>query len=541
MRVWPAFFDRGRLGGRCARFAAAFWSTAWLCGCVAQAPVPDPPEARSIGNGFGYRAVDTGRLPGREPALPGRYMVLAFSGGGTRAAALAQGVLRELEATRSPVAPDLTLLEAVDMVSSTSGGSVAAANFVLQGRKGYRHLDAPDGFLLHNGMADLIGGVLSPLDIGERMVTAKSRVQLLSALLRRTVFGNATFEVLKEQQSRHPPLLVLNSADMATGERFPFVQRQLDRLCLDLRDIALADAVTASAAFPIALTPLRLPDRSPCPAQASGQGARVIDGFLNEAGVTRAGLAAACRGGRPTLDTRPDAFRARGRRQLPLLNLDACGRPLPPNDPGRIRFIHLLDGGIADNLGLAEPLETLTDRGDDARVVNAILKGDVREVVVIAVNARSQPSTGVGGGTGTPGILSMAGAVASTTIDGRSGGLLAELESLPALLRDTFDDIPDGAPKVTIIPVDFELIQDPACRTRFQGIGTNWSLSPQDVAALQDIASAILRATPGFLELAGVPDAPNATQAGQARAVRACNRLLPVPHSPEQPLAFGPD
>ena len=96
-------------------------------------------------------------------------------------------------------------------------------------------------------------------------MTSKSRVQLPSALLRRSVFGDATFETLRAQQPRHPPLLVLNSADMATGERFPFVQRQLDRLCLDLREIALADAVAASAAFPIALIPLRLPDRSPLP------------------------------------------------------------------------------------------------------------------------------------------------------------------------------------------------------------------------------------------------------------------------------------
>ncbi len=528
MRVWTRLAMTSALVG-------------WLCGCATQAPIPNPPDAKGIGDGFGYKAVDTGRLPGREPALPGHYVIVAFSGGGTRAAALAQGALRELEATRSPVAPDFTLLEAVDMVSSTSGGSVAAANFVLRGRTGYRRLDAPDGFLLHNGMTELIGGVLSPLNILERTMTSKSRVQLLSALFRRTIFGDATFRTLQEQRSRHPPLLVLNSADMATGERFPFVQRQLDRLCLDLRDIALADAVTASAAFPIALTPLRLPDRSPCPAQATGQGARVIDGFLNESGVTRAELAAGCRDGRLVLDTQPAAFRARSRRQLPLLNLDACGRALPPDDPDRLQFVHLLDGGIADNLGLAEPLETLTDRGDDARVVNAILKGDVREVVVIAVNARSQPSTAIGHGTGTPGILSMAGAVASATIDGRSGGLIAELESLPALLRDTFHGIPGGAPKVTVIPIDFELIQDPACRTRFQEIGTNWSLSSEKVTALQEIASAVLRASPSFLDLAGVPNPASATQAGQTRAIRACNRLLPLPPSPEQPLAFGPE
>lgn len=516
-----------------------------LCGCVTQAPVPDPSAALEIGSFFGYQAANTGRLPGHEPALPGRYVVLAFSGGGTRAAALAQGVLRELEATRSPVAANLTLLEAVDMVSSTSGGSVAAANFVLRGRDGYRRLDAPDGFLLHNGMTELVGGILSPLDIAERAVTEKSRIQLLSAMFRHTTFGDATFGTLLGQRPRHPPLLVLNAADMATGERFPLVQRQLDRLCLDLRDIALADAVSASAAFPIALTPMRLPDRSPCPAQSSGRGRAVIDGLLNEAGERRAALAAGCTDERPVLnigpvlDTRPGAYRSRGRRQRPLLNLDACGRALADDDPARVHYVFLLDGGIADNLGLAEPLETLTDRGDDVRVVTAIAAGEIREVVVIAVNARSQPATAIGHGTGIPGIVSMAGAVIAASIDGRSGGLVAELESLPALLRDTFRDIPGGPPKVTILSVDFEAIQDAGCRSRFLEIGTNWSLPANTIAALQGMGSAILRASPGYLKLAGVPDPSNATQAGQARAIQAC-RMLSDPAFPGPPPVFGP-
>lgn len=516
-------------------------STAWavvaiglaLCGCVEQAQVPDLKAARGMGAGFGYRATDTGRIPGQEPALRGRYVVLAFSGGGTRAAAFAQGALRELEATRSPAVPELTLLEAVDMVSSTSGGSVAAANFALRGRAGYRILDAPDGFLLQNGMTPLVAGVLDPLDLAERSLTSKSRVQLLSAWFRRSLFGEATFATLRQQRPRHPPLLVLNSADMATGERFPFVQRQLDRLCLDLRDIALADAVAASAAFPIALTPMRLPDWSPCSAQTSPAGIDLVGGFLNEAGTSKAGLAAGCRGGRATLDISASAFLGRGRRQFPLLNLDDCGQPRKANDEARVRFVHLLDGGIADNVGLSEPLETLVDRGDDASVVNAIRDGAVFEVVVVAVNARSQKMTEVGRDSSTPGLVSMASAVVGAAIDGRSDGLFAQLETLPGLLRDTFQS---KAPHVTSLPVHFELIQDPVCRARFQAIGTNWSLSAREVTALQEMASAMLRSQPDFLRLAGEDKAQLAV--GQARAGRACARLA---GAYDGPPAFGPE
>lgn len=503
-----------------------------LCGCVQQADVPDPPQASGIGEGFGYRAADTGRMPGLERALPQTYVVLAFSGGGTRAAAFAHGALRELGATRSRAAPDLTLLDAVDMVSSTSGGSVAAANFVLRGPEQFRMLDQRGGFLAHNGMVDLVAGTLDPFDIVERIVTPKSRIQLLSAWFRDQVFGGATFNTLRQQRGRHPPLLVLNSADMASGERFSFVQRQLDRLCLDLRDIKLADAVAASAAFPIALTPMRLPDRSPCDPQLKGRGARVIKQYLDEGGEDLDGLAAACRNGGPVLNTTPSAFRSRGRRQFPLLNLTACGAPIAEDDAARIRYVHLLDGGIADNVGLAEPLEILTTGGSDFALRTAITTGQVKRIVVIAVNARSQPSTRLGRTTTTPGLLAMAGAVVDAAIDGRSGGLFAQLDTLSALLDATYGK---GVVKTTVVPVDFEVIQDPVCRARFQEIGTNWSLSDRDVMALQEMASAILRASPGYLDIAGID--PGEMGVGQDRADRACRRLA---GQFDGPPAFGP-
>lgn len=503
---------------RWAQFCMIATIAPFLLGCVPQADVPNPLEAHAIGPHNGYRAVDTGRVPGQEAALAQTYVVLAFSGGGTRAAAFAQGALRELEATPSPDAAGLTLLEAVDMVSSTSGGSVTAANFALRGRPGYRILDQKGGFLQQNGMTDLILGTLSPLDMAERAVTEKSRIQLLSAWLKRSLFAEWNFATLADQKFRHPPLLVLNSADMATGEPFPFTQKQLDHLCLDLRDIKLADAVSASAAFPVALTPMRLPDRSPCPAQAQGLGRDVIGGFMNDTNASRADRAVACRDGWPTLDTAQVALRSHGLRQYHLLNLDECGRDLAADDPARVRFVHLLDGGTADNVALGQPLETLSGIGDDPRVGRAINRRIIRNVVVIAVDARSQSSTTIGHGDATPGLISMLGAVISTAIDARSGGLAAQLSTLSELLRSRYKE---QQPNVTAIPVDFELIADPVCRAAFQSIGTNWSLSEREVTALQEMASAILRATPDYLALTHAQD--NGT--GQARGAHACQRL----------------
>lgn len=62
------------------------------------------------------------------------FLILTFSGGGTRAAALAHGILLELEKT--PIAPGRTLLDEVDVISAASGGSFTAMYFALYGKKG---------------------------------------------------------------------------------------------------------------------------------------------------------------------------------------------------------------------------------------------------------------------------------------------------------------------------------------------------------------------------------------------------------------------
>ena len=54
------------------------------------------------------------------------FVALTFSGGGTRAAALAYGVLEEMRRTRVPGAAR-SLLDEIDVISTVSGGSFTGA------------------------------------------------------------------------------------------------------------------------------------------------------------------------------------------------------------------------------------------------------------------------------------------------------------------------------------------------------------------------------------------------------------------------------
>ncbi|MCG8589087.1 MAG: patatin-like phospholipase family protein, partial [Proteobacteria bacterium] len=116
---------------------------------------------------------------------------LAFSGGGTRAAALAYGVLEELRDT--PIGPDgaARLLDEVDSVSGVSGGSFAAAYFGLFGSGIFE--DFEERFLKRDIQTALLLQVLIPWNLVSLMGPGLSRSELASRLYDREVFDGATF------------------------------------------------------------------------------------------------------------------------------------------------------------------------------------------------------------------------------------------------------------------------------------------------------------------------------------------------------------
>ena len=490
-----------------------------------------PLAAENFRRDYGYRKA---ALHGER--LPRHHIVMTASGGGTRAAALAQGVLRELAAT--PIdAAGRTMADEIDLISSVSGGSVTAANFALYGKEGLPAYEA--SFLRRNLMADLIGGVINPVNWLRFGLTSDSRIDLLVELLDETVFHGATYADLIRRGDG--PLLILNAADMSSGVRFTFTQSQFDLLCSDLTPLRIAEAVAASAAYPVGLTPITLTNYSPCPFQFSGGDyAGLISRVQSAVGDNihkdpEDRPDSVPRSDSDTLYVSPQGVeieqRYVGLREQRWLNLD-----------GEKNYVHLLDGGIADNLGLGEPLELMTAAGQDGSVRAKINRGELDEIVFLVVNARSDPSTDRDRVPDTPGIVSMALASIGAAIDGRSGGLQAQLATLDQLVRGSSE----GRLRVRIVPVDFDLIRGERCRAAFANIGTNWNLDDHEIDGLMEMGAAMLRASPAYQELvfmaggivAPDPDAAGEPWPGQARARRACERLL-YPKRDLGPLRFG--
>ena len=127
----------------------------------------------------------------QDPTAGDDVMVgLAFSGGGTRAAAFAHGVLLELNETtvrtRTGAHP---LLDNVNFVSGVSGGSVAAAYFGLKKREALT--DFREKFLLRNAEEGLSTSI-DPVNLVRALgggssaapVTTATRPRRSSALMR---------------------------------------------------------------------------------------------------------------------------------------------------------------------------------------------------------------------------------------------------------------------------------------------------------------------------------------------------------------------
>ncbi len=138
-----------------------------------------------------YGLIDNGPIEGAIPAdsysikggTRGRNtgdisLMLAFSGGGTRAAALAYGVVEELRDTTVVIdGRPRRLIDEIDVISSVSGGGFTSAYFGLHGDRIFD--DFEDAFLRRDVQGQLIRGPLNPLQMVQLYRAHRARGEFL--------------------------------------------------------------------------------------------------------------------------------------------------------------------------------------------------------------------------------------------------------------------------------------------------------------------------------------------------------------------------
>ena len=220
-----------------------------LMGGCATRPINAPITQIDVDRGYTFQ--------NRQKHFKGQdnLVVLAFSGGGTRAAAFSYGVLEFLRRTAviAPNGAKARLLDAVDVITGVSGGSFTALAYGLYGEKLFA--DYEQRFLKRDVQGEIISRTLSPKFWGDLASTGWGRSELAAQLYDEILFNGATFGDLNRGSG---PFIIASATDLSTGNRLAFTQNAFDVLCSDLDSVPLSRAAAASSAVPVVLSPVTI-------------------------------------------------------------------------------------------------------------------------------------------------------------------------------------------------------------------------------------------------------------------------------------------
>jgi predicted acylesterase/phospholipase RssA len=407
------------------------------------------------------------------------FVILAFSGGGTRAAAFSFGVMEGLNDTKyQGPNGERALLDDVDVISSVSGGSFTAAYYGLFRTEFFKEF--PGAFLHRDIEGDLLLRALSPVNWFRLASPTFDRIDMAAELYDEMIFKGGTFADLLNPPRK--PFIILNATDMTLGHRFEFTQDQFDLLCSDLGPLKVANGVAASSAFPGLLSPLTLKNFA---AEKCGY---KEPGWLTDA----------ARQGNPMLT------------YVPARDARSYQEP----KPGR-PYIHLLDGGLADNIGLRGPYLALTSNASPWSVLAKINQGRIRRVVVITANAKTKPSHDWDQRRRAPGVFSVLGFVASGPMDNYSFDTVqmvrdfftqqyADIKSANACsarIKDACGAAGTDERRVVdffAVELSFDAEDDDALRGCLDNLPTSFALPEKTVGLLRVVARSLLMRSKDF-------------------------------------------
>ena len=453
-----------------------------LHGC---ASYPHNPKLDHYDLGKGYRYNQLNDQKNSESL----FVILTFSGGGTRAAALSYGVLEKLRNT--PIVwkgKHSTLLDEVDVISSVSGGSFTAGYYAAFGDTIFK--DKNDSgflrdFLYRDIEGDLFKQVFYPTNWFRLASPYYSRIDLATDFYDKEIFHAVRYADLISRNKK--PYLMVNATDMSLGSRFTFEQAQFDPMCADLGGVGLARAVAASSNFPVAFPPMTLNNYGGSCGYSEQQ-----PGWIAQA--------------EKDLLINPSRYK---NAVLFKTYQDGIKRP----------YIHLLDGGIADNLGLRGPLQAAVSNDTALNLPMKMGTGIIKKLLIITVDAKNQPDLKYDSSATAPGVLDVLNVVANVPMDNFS------FETTETL-RTSFDELekdkdtylacqnqlkqhcPDAVlstpapniPELEFIYIGFDLLSNAAERNKFFNMNTSFYLPESQVDELRDVAKRLLDESEAYRE-----------------------------------------
>ncbi len=388
------------------------------------------------------------------------FLALSFSGGGTRAAAFSYGVLSELRDTL--ITEDnnqIRLLDEVDYISSVSGGSFTSAYYGLFGDKIFEDFETV--FLRQNVQKTLINSIISPINWFRLFSSGFDRTSLAIEYYDDYIFQGKTFGDINKQG----PFIQINATDLRTGQSFGFTQESFDLLCSNLDDFNVARAVAASSAVPVAFAPITLKNYPGCEDDLP------FSGETFETDIS-------------------DDIRMQGLvRDMSTFS-----------DKEHRKYIHLVDGGIADNLGVRSMVYRMLLLNELRKKSRAMKVKDMitpKYFVVIVVNAETSKALPMELSPDAPSAAQVMGAVSSAQIYRYN---LETISQTRKLFSDSAKKLSSEGKEVQpyFIELKFNDILDVKMRNVFNNMATSFSLPDEQVDLLIESGRQLLRNAPEF-------------------------------------------
>jgi NTE family protein len=427
-----------------------------LAGCATR---PETPQLQAVDRAQGYY----GPVIDRPNNSPEFLFIMALSGGGTRAASLSYGVLEELARTPSPKQAARSLLQEVDGISAVSGGSFTATAYAYYGDRIFTEFEGR--FLKRDVQSVLVWQTLNPLNWPRLWSGLAGRSDLAADYYDKILFNKATFGDLP-RDSR--PFVLVNATDVSTGVRFEFTQTYFDLICGDLSRFPIARAVAASSAVPVVLSPITLDNRGG--ACAYEQPKWMQDALAGNTDVPHRAV-----------------YRAR---ELTSFG-DQESRP----------YIHLIDGGVTDNLGLRAIMDGLLV-GEATRDLPPEYR-EIRRIAILLVNAEQRPKVDWDRKPNPPGVLNLGRKSSSIPMARYSYETVELLTEKIAHWKALADERrgETGSLEFYLIDVSFEQVADKTERQYLQNLVTSFNLPDGDVDHLREVAGRVLRQSSEYQRL----------------------------------------
>ncbi len=259
---------------------------------------------------------------------------------------------------------------------------------------------------------------------------------------------------------------------MTLGTGFDFTAEQFELLCSDIGSVPLSFAVTASSAVPLLLSPITVRNYADaCP--ASGE--------------------------RPSASFSDD-YRSRLLREQQSTYRDAAARP----------YIHLVDGGLSDNLGVRRLLDRALSNGAMGATFNEvrIAPGSIKRLVLIVVNAERDPAHRIDESDRVPSTAAVVDALlfgAGNHATDETQAFLSDVarrwqEDLRQGRRDRFAGFAPDA-EIFLITVNLRDASIGEERRKLLQIPTAFTISDSEVTQLIDAGREVLRASAAFRSL----------------------------------------